>query len=244
MYDINMKKLGENLKKYRKARNMSMQELGNKIGKSKTTIKRYETGEILMDILTAIEICNIFNIDLNDICEQAVQNLENSKPPVNPFENNLLYLYYISKNGIIISSIEIDNHKNSNCVIMKNALISDNKYKQEYTGILESNYNTAFFCLTNAVNNPGLDKFQIEIDLHSLCDNMYFGIFLGVSDNTHRPTARKCILTKNIIKDKEKLHELFEKLKIDTKELQDIANIKYWDLKTSNIKDYVVDIAQ
>ena len=36
---------------------------------------------------------------------------------------------------------------------MKNGL-TGKTYKQEYTGILESNYNTAFICLTNAINNP------------------------------------------------------------------------------------------
>ena len=40
----------------------------------------------------------------------------------------------------------------------------------------------------------GLDKFQIEIDLHSKRENMYFGLFLGISGNTHVPTARKCML--------------------------------------------------
>ena len=59
------------------------------------------------------------------------------------------YLYYISKGGIIISSIEITETKNTNYVIMKNGLNSKG-YKQEYTGVFESNYNTAFICLTNA----------------------------------------------------------------------------------------------
>lgn len=242
MYDTDMVSLGEKVKKYRKARNMSMEELGNAIGKSKATINRYEKGEILMDILTTIEICNVLNMELNDICEIVVHNIEQDTKQ-NPFESNLLYLYYISKNGIIISSIEIEEKKYANYVLMKNGL-AKNKYKQEYTGILESSYNTAFICLTNAITNPGLDKFQIEIDLHSKIDDMYFGIFLGVSDNTHRPTARKCVLTKELINSKEKLSNLFDNLKISEEEAKDIIKTKYWDMKTSNIKDYVIDIEE
>lgn len=67
MYDIDMNNLGQRLREYRKAKNITIEELGNLIGKSKATVNRYETGEILMDILTVLEICNALNIDLNDL---------------------------------------------------------------------------------------------------------------------------------------------------------------------------------
>ena len=124
---------------------------------------------------------------------------------------------------------------------MKNGLVNK-KYKQEYTGVLESNYNTAFFSLTNAITNPGLDKFQIEIDLHSKENGKYYGIFLGISDNTHRPTARKCILTSELITSLEKLSSLFEELKINNREVQDMLLTKYWDMKSNNIVNYVVSV--
>ena len=159
----------------------------------------------------------------------------------NPFNNNLLYLYYISKDGIIISSIEITENNNSNYILMKNGL-TNKKYKQEYTGIMECTYNTAFICLTNAINNPGLDKFQIEIDLHSKINDMYYGIFLGISDNTHRPTARKCILTDKLLVSLKDLTELFENLRINAEDIKDMEKTKYWDMKTGNITDYVINV--
>ena len=100
----------------------------------------------------------------------------------------------------------------------------------------------AFICLTNAINNPGLDKVQIEIDLHSKIDNMYYGLFLGISDNTHKPTARKCILTNKLITSIEKLSLLFEELKITEEDSQDMIETKYWDMKTKKIKDYVISL--
>lgn len=193
-----------------------------------------------MDIITVLEICNALNIDVNDFCNMNMHDTEN-KTNINPFNANLLYLYYISKNAMVISSIEVEEKKYTNYVLMKNGLTT-NGYKQEYTGVLESNYNTAFICLTNAINNPGLDKFQIEIDLHSKRNNMYYGLFLGISNNTHRPTARKCILTKNFIKSKEKLNELFLDLQISEEEAKDIIDTKYWDMKPSNVKDFVINV--
>lgn len=89
---------------------------------------------------------------------------------------------------------------------------------------------------------PGLDKFQIEIDLHSKANNLYYGIFLGVSDNTHKPTARKCILTDELITSTTHLSNLFEKLRISSEDVKDIIETKYWDLKTNNIKDYVINL--
>lgn len=88
----------------------------------------------------------------------------------------------------------------------------------------------------------GLDKFQIEIDLHSKINNMYYGIFLGISDNTHKPTARKCILTDKLITSTDKLVKLFEELKINNDDIQDMIATKYWDMQTRNIKDYVINI--
>ena len=89
----------------------------------------------------------------------------------------------------------------------------------------------------------GLDKFQIEIDL---CSNnnedMYQGAFLGISNYTHAPTARKCILTHKKITDKEKLKEIFNILKINQEELKEIEETKYWDIKTRNPKDYIINI--
>ncbi len=152
MYEIDIINLGNKIKEYRKARSLSIQDLGDMIGKSKTTVNRYETGEIIPDIITAMEICNTLDIDLNDICDKDVHSLEKNVDN-NPFNSNLLYLYYISTNGVVISSIEIKKNKYINNVLMKNGL-TGKTYKQEYTGVLESNYNTAFICLTNAINNP------------------------------------------------------------------------------------------
>lgn len=111
-----------------------------------------KNGEIVMDIITVLEICNALNIDLNDFCNINMHDIENNSN-INPFNANLLYLYYISKNGIIISSLKIEEKKYANYVLMKNGLTASG-YKQEYTGVLESSYNTAFICLTNAINNP------------------------------------------------------------------------------------------
>lgn len=156
MYDIDIKLIGEKLRNYRKINNMTLEELGTKIGKTKATIGKYETGEIIIDIVTLLEICNIFNIDFNDICNLNTV-IEKS---INPFDKQTMYLYYISRNGILISQIDFEQRSHYISVTMKNGLTVKNikPYLQEYVGIMESNLETAFICLTNAINNPGLES--------------------------------------------------------------------------------------
>lgn len=163
---------------------------------------------------------------------------------INPFNEKVLYLYYISRNGLLISELVIEERSNYINVVMKNGLTQrkEKPYLQEYVGVLESNLETAFICLTNAINNPGLDKFQIEIDLRSKINDMYLGAFLGIANYTHAPTARKCILTNKNITEKENLKEIYNKLKVTKDEAQEIEEIKYWDFKTRNFRDYIIDL--
>lgn len=154
MYDIDIEKIGKKLREYRKVNNMTLEELGNLLGKTKATVGKYETGEIIIDTVTLLEICNIFNIDFNSICSINT-TVEKS---VNPFSSNLLYLYYISRNGLLISQLDLEQRSTYISVNMKNGLTGkqNRPWLQEYTGIMESNLETAFICLTNAINNPRL----------------------------------------------------------------------------------------
>lgn len=240
MYDIDIKRIGDKIRQYRKANSMTLEELGKLLGKTKATVGKYESGEIIIDTITLLEVCNIFSIDFNSICDINT-TIEKS---INPFNKNTMYLYYISRNGILISELEFEQRSTYINVLMKNGLTGkkEKPYLQEYTGIMESNLETAFICLTNAINNPGLDKFQIEIDLRSKNNEMYLGAFLGIANYTHAPTARKCILIPNKITEKEELKEIFDKLKITQEEAKEIEETKYWDVKTRNSKDYIINM--
>ena len=49
-------------------------------------------------------------------------------------------------------------------------------------------------------------------------------------------------LMKELVKSKEGLYELFEQLRIREEEARDIIETKYWDIKTSRMKDYVINV--
>lgn len=60
-----MNKLGENLKKYRLKCDMTQEEVAEKVNKSKGTYSRYETGTLLPDVETLIELAELFQVPLD-----------------------------------------------------------------------------------------------------------------------------------------------------------------------------------
>ena len=67
MYDINIKSFCENLKAFRRSRQITLEMLGEKINKTKATVSKYEKGEIVPDFITILEICNSLNISVSQL---------------------------------------------------------------------------------------------------------------------------------------------------------------------------------
>ena len=65
------KTLGANIRKYREAANLSLEMLGEKIGKTKKTIQRYETGEIRISSERLVDIAAALNIPVRLLSEGA-----------------------------------------------------------------------------------------------------------------------------------------------------------------------------
>lgn len=60
-----MNTLGENLKKYRLQCDMSQEEVAEKIHKARETYSRYETGTLMPDVETLIELANMYHVSLD-----------------------------------------------------------------------------------------------------------------------------------------------------------------------------------
>ena len=61
MYNTNQTNIGEILRNYRKIKHLSLEDVGNKIYKSKATISKYEKGAIIPDFITTLELCNVLD---------------------------------------------------------------------------------------------------------------------------------------------------------------------------------------
>jgi transcriptional regulator with XRE-family HTH domain len=95
--------LGKNIEKYRKSRGMSAEELGNRVGLTKNTIRRYEKGSIKVLNNRVVEIAKSLDIDPKLLYQgtQLTNDLENNiLPTINlPYCGNITdYTYEPDKN--------------------------------------------------------------------------------------------------------------------------------------------------
>lgn len=92
---MNKRLIGERIKKYRLAANMTQEQLAEKIDVSTSFLSRIETGISVAGFETYLRICDVLNVSLNDItqdvslpakrgiCEDiflnAIQNMNNKQ---------------------------------------------------------------------------------------------------------------------------------------------------------------------
>ncbi len=81
--------VGLNIKKYRKEKGLTQEELANKIGKSTITIRKYESGDILPSIYNVAKIALVLGISNTDIIGEVEEytgsdiNREDKKEMIN-----------------------------------------------------------------------------------------------------------------------------------------------------------------
>ena len=238
-YDV-----GERIKFYRKLKNLSLSEFGYLIGKTKSTVCRYETGEICPDVITLCEICDALNLSVSEFLDK--EKKDEKEYSINPFGVNELYLYYIGfSKKLVTSKIEISQIDGVQKIILKNAI---NKFDVErdsymYDGKMESNGIVTFFSLSNSVNNKKFEKIQITIN-NQFAENGYNFGSISATGNDNLSTNRKCMIcAKNVDElSKENKKDIFEKLKISKKEIDLIKKNYYWDPQVRNEADYSVDV--
>lgn len=63
--------LGSILKEYRQQNNLSLQNVGDKIGMSKQMIFHYECGRSPLTVSQLIKLCNIYGIDYATVLKQV-----------------------------------------------------------------------------------------------------------------------------------------------------------------------------
>ena len=77
--NINME-IGKKIKNIRKSKNMTIQELANSINKSKSTVSKYENGDISIDIQTLYEISNALSVHVEQLLyiKSNIDNIHNN----------------------------------------------------------------------------------------------------------------------------------------------------------------------
>jgi transcriptional regulator with XRE-family HTH domain len=239
MYNLDDIKLNEQIKKYRESRNISVTQLGKLISKSKSTISKYESGTIIPDTITLIEICNVLNIDLNELfpqCKNSIRTEQN-----NLFTISKLYFYYYTQNHLVTSIAELINIKNSNITKIRfyNGVKNTNKYADKfsyyYEGELTYDKTVGYINLAN-INSQGTQYEKIQITfIIPWNEKMNQTFFFICALTPHSiPVVKKGIMSVNEISN---IHEYDNYLKISKDDLNKIKYNNAWILNDSNYDD-------
>ena len=98
MSDFDSKDFGERLKTYRLKKGLSQENIATIINKTKATVSRYESGEVLPDVKDISKICAALEIYEADLYENNVVRTMQDNKSKNPFNTNKLYVFFYAYN--------------------------------------------------------------------------------------------------------------------------------------------------
>lgn len=132
---MDMQKIGSFLKELRKERNMTQEQLGEKIGVTNKTIFRWETGNYMPPVESLILLSDIYGISINELLageyvendkikevadENITKVLEELEKDYQKFENKMILLLGITTVLVIaiMNLLPLDSLKNVIIFIM------------------------------------------------------------------------------------------------------------------------------
>lgn len=227
MSEINQH-IGSRIRGFRKQQGMTLQQLADKIHKSRASMSKYENGEITLDVETLYDISKALGVDLNRLTDYQPPKA-NPLPPVytstnqSPFyEAQQLFFYFYDgrynrlKDGIIHIHKRDEDNGNYEATLTISAVTptgrSSNIY---YSGKVVYSDMLIRFSFVNQYNTLEEDLLYIfnPLELRDFTE----GLLCGISSADLMPCALKCLVT---LAPQEPTEELKQHLLITQKELR------------------------
>ena len=199
--------LGSILRNVRKIRGYTIQQFADKIQKSKSTLSKYERGEIAIDILTISEISQALKISIDELLPKSsiISSQTHQASLANVpsfFKNNACFYsyYYDGRNKSIICSnllVKKINKDNSFNVHMY-MNIKDINYPQvcenTYLGLMTHYDIVTRIDLIN--RDTSIEKSSIAILSPFSENDIRWGLWTGISTRPVMPASIKMLFTK------------------------------------------------
>ncbi len=231
MSEINQE-IGKKIRTFRKMKKLTLDELASKIYKSKSTISKYEKGEIAIDIETLYDIANALSISIEQLLYYPKQTTVTSYSKNIPgFFNNITQFYAYLYDG--------RSHQLIRCVFDIVFVAKSQKFKimmymnfkdyqtyqnceNTYWGYMEHYDALTNILLTN--QDSPMEKASLQILAPYLDSDTKWGLFNGFSSRPMMPIATKILISKKRLKEDE---ELIQTLKISK---EDIRLLKLYNM--------------
>ena len=216
--------IGNNIRKYRTAYNMTLKELSEKLHKSISTVSKYEKGSISLDMPTFMELTRIFKVSPSLLLNGTLENAEEECTYSSSAE--LLYMYtYDSQKKIFILSI-IERHPSvTNPNRYRTQLfndVKDIKHPGDCGGLYTGEYISEGFIGNYLLHNQLTKSEHVMIScVNNLVNpNRQLGFVSGLSNYTMLPVTFKTVISNSVITDKDALTDLLLFTKEDFKLLK------------------------
>ena len=224
--------VGSRIKLYRKHKHLTLEEFSKMISRSPSTVSKYESGKIIIDVETLFEVATALNISVNQLMDYTPPH-EISTPSQNTTGNffrqaNLFYMYswfgaekrfYVCALEIIRNAFE-DNQRDK--IILYYDIESTKNYSKSkfiYNGAISYFESHVTMRMENPYNSGDRIFIYAKSPFHILGTSN--GLLLGISESLRSPTSFKVIFSQSALKEDE---ELKAGLNISSKEV--IADIR------------------
>ena len=199
--------VGNRIRTFRKVRGLSVEQLGERIGRSKATMYKYESGDIPVDVDTIATISKVLKIEpvfLFDICLVTCDIKHN----IAFLNTGRIYTYYFDGRikkivrSMLMFHPSPQNDRNVASFYMNLSDFSKPEQSRYiYSGTLSSHETVSYFILEN-ITLP-IETLVIEM-MHPFQTSVTtWGLFMGLSDQPLAPMATKMLFSKTQLTNKE-----------------------------------------
>lgn len=213
-------RVGQNIKKYRQAHKLTLEELAAAIHKSKSTVSKYEKGMIAVDVVTLEEIAKVLKVNPAQLLASANDKEDQAYQHGEFLDRQYMYAYDGRTKRVLKSVIErykIEDSEEKGIQMFYDVKDVENPgdCKALYAGIHKKYEFVENYILQNQ-NNP--------IEHTSICcinslhrTTRKVGMITGLSYKTMLPTAMKIMISATVLKENEELVESLMLTKEDIK---------------------------
>ena len=218
--------IGQRIRNFRKMRHMTLENMASAICKSKSTISKYEKGEIAIDIETLYEIAEVLGIHVEQLLfcskERVAMNLESSSNPAFFSGLSRFYSYYFDgrSNKVIPSVFDVMAKTQSGRykVMVYMNFKNYDEYQiceNTYWGYIEHYDAVTNILLTN--QDTSMERASVQVLAPYLDGDYKWGLWKGFSNRPLMPIAAKMLVTKEPMKIDD---NFIEKLKISKEDIK------------------------
>lgn len=199
------KHIGSRIRMYRKVQNLTVQDLANRIHKSKASVSKYETGDVVLDVETLHDISQALHVSIHQLTDfqqtPAVPAPVKAVTGKSPFyEARRLYFYFYDgryrrlKDGIIDISETPGEPGDMNATLSISTITPNGRSSESYySGSVVYSDMLIRFSFVNQLNALEEDLLYIfnPLELRDYTE----GLLCGISSADFKPCAFKCIVT-------------------------------------------------